>query len=377
LIVTFDFETESHNKGNPFDPRNTAILFAYKLGDNPAQTIEYPTKESVQEIINKAKFLVGFNLKFDLHWLRSIGVVVSDDVLLLDGQQAEFFISNQTKPYPSLEECSQKYLGESKLDVVKTEYWDKGLMTSDVPMDVLTDYAKQDVELTLKVVQRQLHILKTENKLKLFHILMQDLKVLQEMEWNGLRFDEQEAQRLSKLAKAEIKEIDNELFGNHPYGSFINPNSGDHLSVWLYGGTIIKTERVPNGVFKSGKRIGEPRYKNVDYALKFEKQFDPPAGSELQKPGYYSTDEKVLRKLKGRGAAGLVSKLLRRSELDKLVTTYYDGLISTRTKFGWEPDHLHGQLNTVVARTGRLSASEPNQQNMAGNIKELFYSRYG
>ena len=378
-ILTLDIECQSYNKGNPFDTRNYPICFAYKFKDQPANVIwndhVYDLfAAEIQRVVEQANYIIGFNLKFDLHWLRWCGVTIPESVHLLDGQVAEFLISNQTHAYPSLDDCALKYLNEQKIDEVKLNYWDQDKLSSEVPQEVMTKYALRDVELTEAVLGAQIPILRSEGKLKLFQLQMEDLKVLQEMEWNGLKFNEEEAKRLSSLAKTELANIDNELFGNHPYRSFINPNSGDHLSVFLYGGSIIHEERVPNGVFKTGAKTGLPRYKIVKYELKFKRQFEPIEGSELKKEGYYSTDEKVLRKL--RGNKRLIELILKRSELEKLCGTYYDGLIKIREKMNWEENTLHGQLNMVVARTGRLSASEPNQQNMAKDIKDLFYSRY-
>jgi DNA polymerase I-like protein with 3'-5' exonuclease and polymerase domains len=51
-------------------------------------------------------------------------------------------------------------------------------------------------------------------------------------------------------------------------------------------------------------------------------------------------------------------------------------LIAKCQEFGWPKDTIHGQFNMVVAQTGRLSSSNPNLQNFAKIIKELFYSRY-
>lgn len=378
-VLTLDIECQSYNKGNPFDTRNYPICFAYKYKDQPAKVIwnEHVYDQfaaEIQRVVEQADYIIGFNLKFDLHWLHWCGVSLPSTCHLLDGQVAEFLISNQTHAYPSLDDCALKYLNEQKIDEVKLNYWDQDKLSSEVPQEVMTKYALRDVELTEAVLGAQIPILRSEGKLKLFQLQMEDLKVLQEMEWNGLRFNEAEAKRLSSLVKTQLAEIDNELFGNHPYRAFINPNSGDHLSVFLYGGSIIHEERVPNGVFKTGAKTGLPRYKIVKYELKFDRQFEPVEGSELKKEGYYSTDEKVLRKLKGNKK--LIQNILKRSELEKLCGTYYDGLVDIREKMNWEVDTLHGQLNMVVARTGRLSASSPNQHNFSKEIKDLFYSRY-
>ena len=42
----------------------------------------------------------------------------------------------------------------------------------------------------------------------------------------------------------------------------------------------------------------------------------------------------------------------------------------------WEPNIIHGQLNQCVAATSRLSATQPNQQNIPPKMKEVLVSRY-
>src|SRR3990167_6648416 len=51
-------------------------------------------------------------------------------------------------------------------------------------------------------------------------------------------------------------------------------------------------------------------------------------------------------------------------------------LNSLITKKDWPENELHGQLNQCVAITGRLSASQPNQQNVEKDVKEIFITRY-
>jgi DNA polymerase I-like protein with 3'-5' exonuclease and polymerase domains len=91
----------------------------------------------------------------------------------------------------------------------------------------------------------------------------------------------------------------------------------------------------------------------------------------------FSTAAPILSRIKARGRGKqIIELLLRRAELEKLDSTYYTGLIEKAKEMEWDGDELHGQFNTCVAQTGRLSSSNPNLQNFSGEIKELFYSRY-
>ena len=151
----------------------------------------------------------------------------------------------------------------------------------------------------------------------------------------------------------------------------INWDSNDHCSAVLYGGTITEERREQVGVYKTGAKIGQPRYRISEQVYSLPRLFEPLPNTELKKEGYWSTDESILRQLKGK----IPTLLNRRSELTKLLD-YYEGYPNLLTKMDWEGKVLHGQLNQCVARTGRLSASNPNQQNIAAEAKEIIVSRW-
>ena len=174
----------------------------------------------------------------------------------------------------------------------------------------------------------------------------------------------------------DIERLDRLLYDNHNCDS-LNLNSVDHLSAFLYGGSIRLRRRVPCGYFKTGPRAGEPKERWEDYEVEFPRLVRPLKGSELAKEGLYSTDESTLRSLKGsKKAMEVIELLLKRAELEKRVSTYYRGLLKLREECKWKRGMIHGQLNQCVARTGRLSSSRPNLQNFDGEIKQLFYSRF-
>jgi hypothetical protein len=157
-----------------------------------------------------------------------------------------------------------------------------------------------------------------------------------------------------------------------------NFNSKDHLSCLLYGGRITIPKKEVIGVYKTGERKGQVKEGWKDHTYDMPRLIEPLKGSELKKDGYYSTDEQTLRSLRGTGVSkGIIQLILKRSGLEKRRGTYYSGLPELRENQGWSKGSLHGQLNQCVARTGRLSSSKPNLQNFDGEIKELFYSRYG
>lgn len=382
--LVLDVETTTSNKGNPFDETNKLCYVGLlSNGWSSLCDIEYSDHanrwalDSIQTAIDNSTTLVGFNIKFDLHWIKRYGINYSTK-RIWDCQLVHFILTGQRESYPSLNDVSKYYGLASKLDVVASEYWSAGVDTPDIPRDILEEYLQQDLVLTEQVYLKQLEQVSqlpiaTQRLISLHN---QDLLVLQEMEFNGLIYNEEKSEELANELNQQIRQIDQALFEHHQCSEF-NPNSVDHLSAFLYGGSIRLRRKEPCGYFKSGSRKGEPKDRWVDYEVVFERLVKPLKGTELAKEGLYSTDEPTLRSLKGSGKAmEIIELLLKRAELDKRVSTYYLGLLKLREKLNWPKGKIHGQLNQCVARTGRLSSSKPNMQNFDGEIKDLFLSRF-
>jgi len=383
--LVLDTETTTSNKGNPFDTSNKLCyvgLKSYIPYDRNLYDIEYSVNpyrknlEEIQSVINDHDIIVGFNLKFDLHWIRFYGIDFSSK-RVWDCQLVHFIITNQTHPYPSLNEVAEYYGLTPKLDVVAKEYWDNSIDTVDIPREILEEYLQGDLNLTEQVFLKQREYLQSNSGLvRLCSLHNQDLLVLQEMEFNGLIYDNEKAKKLAVDTRQQINSYDGLLYVYHNLAEF-NLNSSDHLSALLYGGEIKLRKKEPNGFYKTGARAGEAKEKWVDYTVKYPRLFTPIKGSELAKVGLYSTDEPTLKSLRGnKNGKELIQLLLKRAELEKRVSTYYEGLTNLQIKNKWEEGKLHGQFNQCVARTGRLSSSKPNLQNIDGKIKELFGTRF-
>src|SRR5690606_32608216 len=109
-----------------------------------------------------------------------------------------------------------------KLDVVKTEYWDKGIDTKDVPEDILLEYAAYDAQLTLDVYKEQIKVM-TPRQIQLVKLIGLDTLVLSEMECNGLVYDEDLCNEQAVKIGEEIEKITKELSRLYP-GIPINYN---------------------------------------------------------------------------------------------------------------------------------------------------------
>lgn len=371
-----DVETTIRSKGNPFNPYNQLCYIGYKTyGKDDTITLKHPFSLSdIQSVVDSHDYLVAFNAKFDCHWLERIGVVLTG-IRIWDCQYASFLFSNQQVKYPSLNgECERIGLG-SKIDEIATEYWDKGIDTLDISTEKMVQYLAQDINLTEKLFEYQVQNFSKE-KYRLFQLHMEDQVCLREMERNGIKYNIEESLSRAADAKKQIDRITDKLLEGYE-GCPINFDSTDHLSAYLYGGTIVNESRIPVGVYKTGAKEGQTRFKIIKHEYNLPRLVDPLPRSELKKDGLWATDEKTLKRLRGsKEFKNRLRILNERSKLEKLRGTYYEGFPNKIAEMAWTDNTIHSSLNQCTVVTGRLSSTQPNQQNIPSECKQLCVSRY-
>lgn len=390
-ILILDCETSGapKNKGHPFDKDNKLCYIGYKergVKDVVLHDIEYsdgPYGRKLQEVQTFGRtcnLVVGANYKYDLHWLRRYGVDLGD-CRVFDVSVAFFILRGQRGSYPSLDGMAEYYGVSRKLDIVKTEYWNKGVDTPDVPREILEEYLTQDLITTEEVFDKVIE--EVENSSyelqQTIKFAMLDLEVLEEMEYNGMLYSKDESISEGNKLVEEIASIDEQI--EYETGLFwLSINSNEHKSVLLFGGTVVIKEKVPYVfTYKDGRTANKERWEEIEYS--FNGFFDPKKEkvNPLAKEGFYSTDEGTLRSLsfkaKGEGKK-LIEQLLYRAKLEKRRSTYYHGIPNKMEEFNWKDNIVHHSLNQVVAVTGRLSSSKPNLQNTEEQVKRMFISRF-
>lgn len=376
MELVIDVETTTYNNGNPFDERNSLVCIALYWSDGRCAVVrpEPDNLSKVQDAIEEATVLLGFNIKFDLHWLRRVGIKFNHR-RIRDCQLVEFILSRQTKTYPSLDETAYERLGERKLDVVKEDYWDYGIQTDEIPWEVLSQYAAKDVELTYKVHQSQMKEIAEKKPFMrtLIAISCQDTLTLQECEWNGQRYNREASLAEAEELSAKAQDILAKLNLYHSVPSF-NWNSTQHVSALLFGGTINEVYYEPIGLYKSGARVGQVKLGKKVRTYHLPKMFDFPKGYETP-GGDYSVGEEVLLKLRG-GKKDFLQGILELKKIEKDISTYLRGLPEKQDEGHYDKKMIYGQFNQCVARTGRLSSSKPNLQNLSDNACKHFISRY-
>jgi DNA polymerase I-like protein with 3'-5' exonuclease and polymerase domains len=381
IVKALDVETTILNNGNVFDDRNQLCFVG--IGDR-VYDIEYtddPFGEAliqVQNDIDEADLLLLINAKFDLHWLRKYGIKF-DHKRIWDCQLVDFMLEGQTTSYPSMNSMAEKYNLPLKNDAI-AEYWKAGICTKDIPKDEIVAYLQHDLTTTLAIYDKQKPLVDAKGVQfqRLVSLMHQDLIVLQDVEYNGLYFDEEMCLNKAIEQTSTIEELRMELNDYHNIDGF-NTESGDHLSVLLYGGDIVIPRKELIGVYKTGDKKGLDKWGWKEYTYTLPRLFTPLKRTELKKEGYWATGESVLRQLKSRDKAAkrVIEIILTLAKLEKMVGTYYKGLPKLRETMNWKQNMLHGNLNQVTARTGRLSSTKPNLQNISTDMKSVFTTRYG
>jgi len=383
LVIDTENTGALRNHAHPFDYRNRMCLFGGYDGTTQhlidvqyagSNTMYGGAVRQIKELISRANILVGFNLKYDLHWLRRYNICIPGHVVLWDCQLAQFLISNQTQIYPSLDETGNYYKTNTVKLATLANYIAMGKDVDEIPLDNLKEYLACDLKATHEIYECQRKII--GNKWPLFNLQCQDLKVLQEMEWNGMAYDLiRSNEKVSKCIESEFS-ITSMLKLLVPEGE-INWNSNYDVSAVLYGGKLAWCERVQNGVYKTGLKKGQPSYKLITHAVDMPRLIAPAPRSALMKAGYYSVAENYLRQLRPTGKAkAIIDLLFELGQNEKLRSTYLEGIPKVMRELNWENSVVHGSINQCVARTGRTSSNKPNLQNIPMAAKEFFVSRY-
>ena len=177
-------------------------------------------------------------------------------------------------------------------------------------------------DLNFQLVEFLMNDLKSGKLVDLFKKLeMPLLKVLAEMEFNGIKIDLKFLQNLSQNYSEELKSIEKNIF-NH---------SGEEFNL------------------ASPKQLGDVLFEKL-------KIIDKP---KKTKTGQYSTSEEVLSRLSKNHE--IIRDVLKWRSLQKLINTYVDALPK---QINEDSRRIHTVFNQAVASTGRLSSQNPNLQNI-------------
>ena len=347
-LVCFDTETTSLD---PMTAKIVGMSFSIEAGsgaylplthdyfDAPEQLNFSATLAKFRPILeNSAIKKVGQNLKYDQHILANHGIAlrgIAHDTLL----QSYVFESHKTH---NMDDLAMRHLG------IKTISFDevagKGVKQvgfNQVTVEVATDYAAEDADITLQLHQAMYPVIQADDKLDFIysHVEMPSREVLFTIERNGVLIDQGMLNRQSNEIGMKLMDLEKQSF--ELAGQPFNLASPKQLQEILFGKLGIKpTKKTPSGA--------------------------------------PSTDEDVLQELAL--DYPLPKVLLEYRGLAKLKSTYTDKLpkmINAQT------GRVHTSYNQAVAITGRLASSDPNLQNIpvrtaeGRRIREAFIAPNG
>ena len=263
---------------------------------------------------------IGQNLKYDFLVLKWYGIVLKGKTF--DTMLAHYVIEPEGRR--SMDILSEQFLGYAPVSIenlIGKKGKNQGTMR-DVPLDQITEYAAEDADITYQLKECFEPLLAKREVKRVFEEVENPLmQVLVDMEFEGVKVDEQFLNEYSKVLEADIKISEERVF----------EQAGVRFNL------------------ASPKQLGEVLFDIL--------KIDPKA--KKTKTGQYATGEDVLAKLAAKHK--IVDDILNFRELSKLKSTYVDALPAiVNPKTG----RIHTSYAQAVAVTGRLSSTNPNLQNI-------------
>ena len=320
------FETETTSL-NPLEAKLVGIAFSWEAGKGFYVPFPEEEEESNRLLEKLRPFFesdtiekIGQNLKYDIKVLAKYYVPINGP--LFDTMIAHYLINPDMRhDMEVLAETYLNYTPQHVTELIGKKGKNQGNFR-EVPIDKQTQYAVEDADIILQLKQHFAPELKEAEIEKLFNeIEIPLVRVLADMELEGIRLDEKFLRSLSEALDKDIKELEE----------------------------IIYREAQEEFNIGSPKQLGIILFEKLTLVKKPKKT----------KTGQYSTSEDVLSSLAKEHE--IVQSVLDYRGLVKLKNTYIDAL---PTQIEKTTGRVHTDYMQTVAATGRLSSNNPNLQNI-------------
>ena len=322
----FCFDTETTHV-EPTQAELVGMSFAYQPG--VAYYVPVPEgKENAQAIVeifrgvleNDNILKIAQNLKYDAIVFKWYGVEIRG--AYFDTMLAHYLLEPEKRH--GMDYLAESYLSYSPISI-EMLIGKKGkdqLNMRQVDLEKVTDYAAEDADVTLQLKNLFAPKLEEGGVQELFDTIECPLvKVLADLEYEGIRIDSAYLDVYSKELETQIQTLEQSIY----------EQAGVKFNIG------------------SPKQVGD---------LLFERLKIPYKGAKT-KTGQYSTDEDKLIELAPEFP--IIQTILNFRGLSKLKSTYVDALpklVNPRT------GRIHSSFNQALAATGRLSSNNPNLQNI-------------
>lgn len=322
--VCFDTETTGLD---PLTAELVGIAFSWETGKGFYLPFS-EEKEEAQNLIEELRPFfenediqkIGQNLKYDIKVLEKYNIEVKGK--LFDTMLAHYLINPDMRH--NMDVLAETYLNYTPVSIVEL-IGKKGKNQKsmrDVPLEDQTEYAVEDADITLQLKEHFEKELGDANTQKLFDdIEIPLLRVLADMELEGINLDEDFLNSLSEALNNDIAELEKKIYDD----------AGEEFNIG------------------SPKQLGEILFDKL-------KLVDKP---KKTRTGQYSTAEDVLSYLAPKH--DIIQNVLDYRGLAKLKSTYVDALPE---QVNPETGRVHTDYMQTVAATGRLSSNNPNLQNI-------------
>jgi DNA polymerase-1 len=272
---------------------------------------------------------IGHNLKFDINVLRRAGVRLKGP--MWDTMIASYVFDSARSSH-GMDVLALALLRHTNIPITDLIGSGKKQKCFDtVPLDRATHYAAEDADITLRLRDVMAPQIKAMGLTKLFDELEMPLvEVLAEMEWNGIRVDPDELDRQREHLQVQIALLKKKISDAAPFP--FNPDSPRQLAAVLFN----KPDQEPPGIAIRSLRRGKTG-PSTDVEVLEKLAADPSVTSELPR------------------------LIVDYRQLTKLVNTY---LVALKDAINPITKRVHCSFNQTVAATGRISASDPNLQNI-------------
>lgn len=323
--VCFDTETTGLDA---LHAELVGISFSYEKGKGfyvPFPENQEESKTLIEKFIpffeNENIEKIGQNLKYDLKILSNYNITVKGK--LFDTMIAHYLINPDMRHNMDiLAETYLKYSPQSIETLIGKKGKNQKSMR-DVALEEIKEYAVEDADVTLQLKEIFTSELDKTGTKKLFEeIEIPLVKVLADMEKEGIRVDVDFLKSLSKTLDDDIKILEANIF----------ETAGEKFNL------------------ASPKQLGD---------ILFDKLKIGGAKQKKTKTGQYATGEEILSYLAAENP--IVKDILDWRQLVKLQNTYVEALPNQVDKI---TNRIHTDYMQTVAATGRLSSNNPNLQNI-------------
>ena len=325
-VIAVDTETSSLN---PLEADLVGVSFSY--APNKACYIPLAHKnikglkkklvlEKIKPILEDSSIKkVGQNIKFDYVILKQNGIEINsiEDTMLLS------YVLDAGTNRHNLDTLSELHLNHKTISYKELVGIGKNKLNfSDIELNKATEYAAEDADVTLRLYNFFKKRIDEEKLNKIYEVFEKPMiKLLSNLEFNGIRVDDTYLKKLSKKFEEKLKKIEKDIY-------FI---AGKEFNI------------------ASPKQLGEIIYNELKIA-KLKKT----------KKGSLATNASTLEDLALTGHK-FPKLILQWRQISKLKNTYSDALqdhISKKTK------RVHTSFLLAATNTGRLASSDPNLQNI-------------